>query len=99
MTPAVLRVADSKRRSRLSCLALARQFSYEGIVMRKLFLKGVAAGFVAIALFATPAVAQDVGGAENGGTTSGGATTRAEDDGFDPGWIGLAGLLGLLGLM
>lgn len=48
----------------------------------------VAAGLIA-ATMPLPAAAQD---------TQSTTTTEREDDGFNPGWLGLLGLAGLLGL-
>ena len=65
------------------------------------FSRAIGAGILGVAL--ATATFSDVSGQDdyNTGNNAPAATQpdRADDDGFDMGWIGLAGLLGLLGLM
>ncbi len=65
--------------------------------MVRLLHAGLVSAFIMLLIASAPVAAQT--GATTG-ATSGIQTTTAEDDdnGFDPGWLGLLGLLGLAGL-
>ena len=66
--------------------------------MKKQILGIIAAATLAAFAYAGPAFAQGAtGGGGDAGNTTGVETTR-NDDGFNPGWLGLLGLAGLAGL-
>jgi hypothetical protein len=56
------------------------------------------AALLAVVLSVPNAFGQDVATSNRGGATTG-DSARADDEGFDLGWIGLAGLAGLAGLL
>ena len=65
------------------------------------FSRSIGAGILGVAMAA--ATFSDASAQENYNTRNNTEVAtrqdRADDDGFDMGWIGLAGLLGLMGLM